>query len=222
MRWFPLSLGLVGALGAQAPLHVVSVERRGLPPFEPGDRAYCLDGGQNRGLHVGDRLLVKRAGEALALGHLKVTSVRTYQAETRFEPLDTAFPMKGDLALQETLRRIPEMPRLETNRIPLPSAPEATHEAPPREGLIFFLPQQGDLSPAGQKKLETWLEAWGTGGRWAIQVPTSKGVKPALQKKRTETLVAALRSLGVEHPKIETEPRTTEGRYDPAWVRRWD
>ena len=68
MRWLPLCLVLVSALGAQAPFHIIAVERRGLPPYESTDRTYALDGGQNRGLKVGDRLMVKRVGEALPLG----------------------------------------------------------------------------------------------------------------------------------------------------------
>ena len=37
---------------------------------------------------------------------------------------------------------------------------------------------------------------WGPGGRWAVQVPTAKALPAALQKRRAETLQAALRSLG--------------------------
>src|SRR5664279_4108118 len=109
MRWLPLCLGFAGALGAQAPLHIVSVERRGLPPYESTDRTYGLDGGQNRGLKVGDRLMVKRVGEALPLGHLRVTEVRGERAGATFEPAGTAYPMKGDLAIREVLLRIPKL-----------------------------------------------------------------------------------------------------------------
>lgn len=222
MRWFTLCLGLVGALGAQTPLHIVSVERRGPPPYESAGRIYGLDGGQDRGLRVGERLLVKRVGESVALGHLWVIEVRGERSEARYEPLSAAYPMKGDLVLREELRKLPEIPLLDADPllVALPLTP--TVEAPPREGVLFFLPQRADLSPAGLKKLENWVQTWGPGGRWAVQVPTSKVASPAIQKRRVESLGAALRDLGIESVKVETDPRATADKYDPVWVRHWD
>jgi hypothetical protein len=100
--------------------------------------------------------------------------------------------------------------------------PSPTPKAPPREGLLFFLPSQAELSPAGVKKLETWVAAWGREGQWGIQVPMVKASNSALQKQRTASLEAALRALGLEHVKVETDPRTTEGKNEPAWIRHWD
>ena len=222
MRWLPLCLGLVGALGAQAPLHIVSVERRGLPPYESADRTYGLDGGHDRGLKVGDRLIVKRIGEVLPLGHLRVTEVRGERAGGTFEPAGAGYPMKGDLAIHEELLGIPEVMRLNADPLPLAPLPQPAAVAPPREGVLFFLPQRADLSPAGLKKLETWIQEWGPGGRWAVQVPVAKALQPALQKLRVEALLAALHSLGIEHAAVETQPRTTKDKFDPAWIRHWD
>ena len=209
-------------LHAQVSLHIVAVERHGPPPYETADRIYRLDGGRDRGLRVGDRLIVKRAGEVTALGHLWVTVAQDHQAETRFEPLSSVYPMKGDLALREELKWMPEPPRLDVAPIPLASPPRAAPEAPPREGILFFLPQQAELSPAGLKKLEDWVQEWGSGGRWAIQVPTAKAIKATLQNQRADSLQGALRALGIEPVQVETEPRTTEGKYDPTWIRHWD
>jgi len=222
MRGFIFCLGLGCALGAQTPLHIVAVERRGPPPYESEDRVYCLDGGQDHGLRVGDRLLVKRTGEARAFGHLWVTEVRGNQAGARYEPMESTYPLKGDLAILEVLKRMPEAGHLNLDSLPLASPPATTPKAPPREGVLFFLPQQAELSPAGVKKLETWVEAWGRGGQWGIQVPTAKAIRPALQKQRIASLEAALRALGLEPVKVETDPRTTEGKNDPAWIRHWD
>jgi hypothetical protein len=222
MRWLLVCLGLVGSLRAQVSLHILAVERRGPPPYEAADRIYRLDGGQNRGLRVGDRLLVKRAGEVAAFGHLRVTRAQPEQAEASFEPTSGIYPMKGDLALREELKWMPGAPGLDPDPLPVAPSPRAAVEAPPREGVLYFLPQRAELSPAGVKKLEDWVQAWGSGGRWAVLVPTAKAIKPVLQKQRTETLQAALRALGIEQAKVETEPRTTEGRYDPAWIRHWD
>jgi hypothetical protein len=203
-------------------LRVIAVERQGPPPYEAADRIYRVDGGQNRGLRVGDRLTVKRAGEAAALGYLRVTAVRGDHAETRFESTASTCPMKGDLAFRDELKWMPESRRLEADPMPRTPPPRTAVEAPPREGVLYFLPQRAELSPAGLKKLEGWVQEWGSRGRWSVQVPAAKAVKPALQAQRAETLQAALRTLGVEHAKVETEPRTAEGKYDPAWIRHWD
>jgi len=104
MRCLLVSLGLACVLGAQVPLHIVAVERKGLPPYEAADRIYRLDGGQSRGLRVGDRLLVKRSGEPRAIGHVRVVEVRGEQCETLFEPSGSTYPMKGDLVLREELK----------------------------------------------------------------------------------------------------------------------
>ncbi|MFN7959624.1 MAG: hypothetical protein U0P46_15015 [Holophagaceae bacterium] len=222
MRTLLLSLGFAGALGAQVPLHILAVERKGPPPYEVADRIYRLDGGLDRGLHVGDRLLVKRRGEPRPIGHFRVVEVRGDQCETRFEPNGPFHPMKGDLALREELKWMPETVPMDADPLPRMSPPAATAEAPPREGLLFFLPQQADLSPAGLKKLEAWVRDWGAEGRWAVQVPSAKALPATLQKRRAETLQAALRSLGVAQAKVETEARASEGKYDPAWIRHWE
>ncbi|MCE1205609.1 MAG: hypothetical protein LWW79_13505 [Holophagaceae bacterium] len=222
MRRLFLSLGFAGVLGAQVPFHIVAVERKGLPPYEVTDRIYRLDGGQDRGLREGDRLLVKRGGGPRAIGHLRVIGVRGDQCETHFEPSGSTYPMKGDLVLREELKWLPEAGPLNADPLPKALHPAATPEAPPREGVLFFLPQQAELSPAGLKKLEAWVRDWGVTGRWAVQVPSAKALPATLQKRRAETLQAALRSLGVAQVRLETEPRTTEGKYDPAWIRHWE
>jgi hypothetical protein len=222
MRWFLVCLGLASTLGAQAALHILAVERRGPPPYEAADRVYRLDGGQEQGLRVGSRLLVKRGGETRAFGHLWVTEVQKEQAVARFEPMAALAPMKGDLAFLEVMVWPPEGGGLETDPLARIPAPMARPEAPPQEGILFFLPQRSELSLAGLKKLESWVEQWGAEGRWAIQVPAAKTLKPALQNQRAEALQAALRALGVQLVKLETSPRTVESKYDPAWIRHWD
>ncbi|MBP1771351.1 MAG: hypothetical protein H6P99_514 [Holophagaceae bacterium] len=222
MRWCLLCLALTGALGAQAPIRVVAVERRGLPPYEPADRIYRLDAGKARGLRVGDRLMVKRKGEPLALGHLQVIEVQADHTDARFDPVSSAYPMVGDLALLIELTWMPAGPVVDPEPLPVPAAPLRSAMAPPREGLLYFLPQRADLSPAGQKKVEAWVESWGRGGWWAVQVPTAKGVNAVLQQQRVDALLAALRACGVEAVTVERDPRTAEGQHDPAWLRHWE
>lgn len=222
MRWCLLCLALTGALGAQTPIRVAAVERRGLPPFEPADRIYRLDAGKARGLRVGDRLLAKREGEPLALGHLQVIEVQAGHAEARFDPVSSVYPMIGDLALLRPLAWMPAGPELNPDPLPVPGAALRSATAPPREGLLYFLPQRADLSPVGQAKVGAWVEAWGPGGRWVVQVPTAKGVNAVLQQQRIDALLAALRACGVDAAVVERSPRTAEGKHDPAWIRHWD
>ncbi len=221
MRWFLLSLGLAGLLGAQVPLHIAAVERRGPPPYEVADRIYGVEG-DHEGLRVGDRLLVKRADAAVILGHLRVIESRPGRANALFEPLEASYPMKGDLVLRSELRRLPAGSTLDPAPLVSLPKPKASAEPPPREGLLFFLPGRSDLSIGGVRKLETWVESWGVGGRWAVQVPATKGIKPELQKLRAESLQAALRALGIELVAVETGLRTAEGLNHPTWVRHWD
>jgi hypothetical protein len=222
MRWFLLSLGLAGLLGAQVPLHIVAVERRGPPPYEIADRIYGVAGDHDPGLRVGDRLLVKRADAAVILGHLRVIESRPGRANALFEPLEGSYPMKGDLVLRSELRRLPVASSLDPAPLVSLPKPKASTEPPPREGLLFFLPGRSDLSIGGVRKLETWVESWGAEGRWAVQVPATKGIKPELQKLRAESLQAALRALGIEPVAVETGLRTAEGLNHPTWVRHWD
>jgi len=217
-----LCLCVCGALSAQAPLRIVAVERKGLPPYEAADRIYRLDGGLDRGLRVGHRLTVRRSGEPKPLGHLRVSEVRGAQAEARFESSEAGYPMKGDMAWRDELAGLPALPVVDSDPMRVPPPPGAVPEAPPREGLLFFLPQRADLSPAGLQKLRAWVAAWGAAGRWTVQVPATKALKPALQKQRAESLQAALRSLGIERATMEGGPRTADGKYDPAWIRHWD
>ncbi len=222
MHWFLLCLGLTGTLGAQTALRILAVERRGLPPYEASDRVYRLDGGQDHGLRVGSRLVVRRTGEVRTLGQLWVIEVHPDQAIARFEAREALAPMKGDFALPEERKGLPSTGLVEPDRLSPVSGPLPTPEAPPREGILFFLPQQAELSRAGLKKLEGWVEQWGVEGRWAIQVPTARALTPALQQQRAEVLLAALRALGIQQVKLETGPRTAEGKYDPTWIRHWD
>ena len=223
MRRFLVPLWLVGVLAAEAPLRVVAVERRGPPPYESADRIYILDGGVNRGLKVGTYLIVRHADGTRLWGRLRVTLVRKDRSETRFENAEEGYPMKGDTAQVDALPALPETDALDEEPIPVAATPRPPGiPAPPHEGLLFFLPQSAVLSPVGLKKLEGWVGEWGAVGRWTIQVPTNKSVKPALQKQRAEALQTALQRSGVRQVELDLEPRGAEGKNEPAWVRRAD
>lgn len=221
-----LALLLLAALPArpQAPLRIVSVERRGMPPYEENlPRLYRLDGGENRGLHVGDRLQLRRTGEGY-LGHLKVVEVRAEWAMAALEPNAVAYPLRGDMVVREDLAPLPGGLRL-TEGPPLPPpapAKGSTAEAPPLEGLLWFLPASRELSPAGLGKLAGWVQAWGVEGRWAIQIPEDGRVTEALAEARFESLKGALEHLGVHAVERQGGARPAEGNNHPVWIRRWD
>lgn len=222
MRWFPFCLVLAGALGAQTQVRVISVERRGTPPYEEADRIYGVDGGQDKGLSLGARLVVRRPGEGVRLGHLRVIEVQGKRSATRFEPEGDRFPMKGDVAILAEPWRVPVLKALDPDPIPVAPSPRSSATAPPTEGVLYFLPQRAELSPAGLSKLEAWVQAWGQAGHWVVHVPSSKAWKPDLQRQRAGVLIAALRRLGVADAKLEIHSRTAEGKYDPTWIRHWD
>ncbi len=217
-----LIFGPALARTAQAPFPIVDVVEKGLPPFRPGDRIYLLDGGREQGLRPGVRLAVRRTGDPRLLGWLQVTEVGATQSEARLEREGPTYLLKGDLAWRKDLEALPVVPRFDEERLAVPPIPERGTEAPPREGLLFFLPQRDDLSPAGLRKLVEWVAAWGAGGRWAVQVPAAKGLSPELQHRRAETLRTALQAQGVTRVEVDEAPRHDEGKYDPAWVRHWD
>lgn len=225
MRALPALL-LLAALPtpAQAPLRIVSVERRGMPPYEESlPRLYRLDGGENRGLHVGDRLQLRRPGEGY-LGHLKVVEVRAEWAMAALEPNAVAYPLRGDMVVREDLAPLPAPLRLPEASAPPPPVPAkgSTAEAPPQEGLLWFLPTSRELSPAGLGKLAGWVQAWGAEGRWAVQIPEDPRVAEAMAEARFESLKEALGRLGVHEVERQGGARPAEGGNHPVWVRRWD
>lgn len=225
VHWLFLA-GLVGGLGpglaAQAPVPIVGVIRKGEPPYAPGDQVYVLGGGLAQGLQPGLRLRVRRPGEARVLGWLVVTEAAQGRAEAHLEREGPTYLMKGDLAWRQELEALPVIPPPAAARIPAPPALPSGAEAPPWEGLLFFLPQRDDLSPAGQRKLAEWVGAWGASGRWVVQVPTARGLSADLQHRRTATLKAALTALGARDIAVDTAPRKADGKYDPAWIRHWN
>lgn len=222
MRPWALSLFMVGALSAQGTFPIVGVERRGLPPYESEERIYRLALPVSADLKVGDRLKVTRKGVRQALGHLTVVEVRSPQAWCAFEAAGEARPMKGDAATLEVHHWPPPDEGWRPEPLPVIPPPAARVEAPPDEGLLYFLPGSAELSPAGQRKLQAWVEAWGSAGRWAILQPPTQGKARDLQGQRAAALQAALRALGIEGVQLQTEPRSAEGKHEPAWIRHWD
>jgi len=221
MRWLlVLLLGL--PLGAQAPFTIVSVDRQGLPPYEPETRIYRLDGGRNRGLKAGEWLTVRRAIKGRALGRLRVESVGATQAGTSYVPAGDDWPMKGDQAWPDPLLTLPPWPSLDELPSALPPPPVTGAIAPPREGLIYFLPRQAEVSPAGREKVAGWVKAWGVAGKWAVQLPGGKAFKPALQQQRAEALLEVLRENGVATAEVQQTTRTQEGPNEASWVLHWD
>ncbi|HJV89303.1 MAG TPA: hypothetical protein VJ623_03280 [Holophagaceae bacterium] len=222
----PLLLAFLATPGAraQAPLRILSVERRGVPPYEETtSRLYRLDGGENRGLHLGDRLQIRRLGEGY-LGHLKVVEVRAEWAMAALEANALSYPLRGDMVIREDLPALPPLPAFpEGPPLPAPApAKGSSPEAPPQEGLLWFLPTSRDLSPAGLAKLAGWVQAWGASGRWAVQLPEDARVAEAMQEARFEVLREALAKLGVQEVQRLGGTRIQAGANHPVWIQRRD
>ncbi len=220
MRALPLLPLLTALLLGQAPLRIQSVDRRGLPPYDEGSpRLYRLDGGENRGLRAGDRLRVRRPGEG-TLAHLRVVEVKAEWSLAALDQILADYPLKGDLVVREDLPPLPTLPVL--GPAPTLGTPEAavgsSMEAPPREGLLWFLPGTRDLSPAGEGKLAAWVEAWGREGHWAVLLPE----EDALREARFESIREALARLGVHEAANQTASRKAEGPNQPAWIQHRD
>lgn len=224
MRILLLASLLMLPLGAQAPLRIVAVERRGIPPYEEGTpRLYRLDGGENRGLHLGDRLQIRRLGEGY-LGHLKVVELRAEWALASLEANAVGYPLRGDMVIREELTALPGLPAFGGRphlEAPAP-AKGSSAEAPPQEGLLWFLPVSREVSPAGLGKLAGWVQAWGASGRWAVQVPEDERVAEAMREARFESLKEALLRLGVHEVERQGGVRKQDGDNHPIWIRRWD
>ena len=211
-------LFLMLPLGAQAPFRIISVDRRGAPPYEPATRIYRLDGGEDRGMRVGERLTVGRLGATKPLGHLRVLVVGAHHAESTFTPAGVEWPMKGDPVWRDELPGLPGWGNLNGEPLPELLAPASRVLAPPQEGMLLFLPQRAELSPAGRTKVEAWVQAWGVSGRWVVQTPLGKTLQPELQQQRAEALSALLKQLGVLRVDRLQGVRSYEGPYEPLWI----
>jgi hypothetical protein len=207
---------------AQAPFTIIGVERKGLPPYEENSRVYRLDGGETRGLKMGDRLSVRRVGEG-TFALLRIVELKAEWALGVVDPPTGGAPMKGDLALKAELEPIPSLPSLRNPDLPMPKGPTATSVlAPPQEGLIWFLPQSSELSPAGVAKVMGWVEAWGKSGRWCIQVGEAPGADDRRRKARAQAMLDALHAQGISDVAVEFPSRTAEGPHHPVWVQHRD
>lgn len=219
------SIALLPALLlGQAPLRIQTVERRGLPPYEEAStRLYRLDGGENRGLRSGDRLLVRRAGEG-TLAHLRVVEVRAEWALATLDQSLAAYPLRGDLVVREELPALPALPAFGDAAVPPPPRPAlgSSAEAPPQEGLLWFLPDSRALSPAGEAKLTAWVEAWGREGRWSVLIPEDTRVAEPMKTARFEALREALARHGVAQVERRRANRGAEGPNHPLWIQHWD
>lgn len=222
MRIGCLLLALAASLAAEGPYRILGVERRGLPPYRVEDRLYPLELGPAGHLKVGDRLMVTRPGAPRALGRLRVVELQPGRALATFEALGEGAPLKDDLATLEVLPSLPASQPVRATPLPVATSPEAPPKAPPEEGLLYFLPGSAELSPAGRRKLEGWVQAWGPKGRYAVLQAPASGREGELRQQRGELLQILLKGLGTGMVELQWEARPAEGRHDPLWVRHWE
>lgn len=218
MRFLLLIAALLPPLAAQSTFTIVAIERRGLPPYEDDRRLYRLDGGEERDLRPGDFLVFRRAGQGIA-GRLRVTEVRKGWSLAVLDAAPFGAPMRGDSVQKTVLARIPDVPAPPPDLPKAAAVPLPGTEAPPREGLLWFLPASAELSPAGQAKLAAWVEAWGREGRWRVVVGTARTATEALREARGKTLAELLRAVHVE-AEVLLEDRSADGPNHPTWIQR--
>jgi len=97
-----LCLMMCSSLPGEAtdPLRIVAVVRQGLPPYEEGERLYRLEGDGCALLKVAETLVLRRTGEKVSPGRLKVMEAHWDHAMAILAEAGDTYPLIGDLALR--------------------------------------------------------------------------------------------------------------------------
>lgn len=224
MRW-PILLSLLLSLAcAGSPLRIASVERPGEPPYVSDERLYRVLGDGWEDLKVGSRLDLRRPGERRSLGKLEVVSLGKGFILARMSTRGETYPLVGDLAISRDVRPqpLPTWPGLDPN--PLPSLTRLAPQVPQADlrflEQVFFLRGDGSLSPGGEKKLESWVQAQGKDGRWFLLYPTDPRQREELVQARCQALKTRLEQLGVTTVEIRKGDFDSHEKYDFVRVGR--
>jgi hypothetical protein len=220
MKGLPLCLLAVClACSGPVPLHIASVERTGLPPYEDADRLYRVEGEGWERLKVGDRLRPTRPGDRRDVGRLQVVELREGHALARLQARGEAYPMRNDAVERLEARPLPPpavapLPRVNLQDLqpvgPARPGPENAH----RE-QIYFLKGDATLSPAGQEKLQAWVGLWGRQGQWALLCPRGEA---GLVRARLAVMTEALQRLGVAQVEVRPLPPEPTDRLDAVGI----
>ncbi|MBI4913810.1 MAG: hypothetical protein HY823_13835 [Acidobacteria bacterium] len=231
-----LAVGL--PLLAAKPLSIAAVERRGWPPYEDDRRIYVLVGEGVAALRIGETLQLRRGGERVDPGRLKVLRTGNERAEAVLEFRGTGYPLRGDLAEPVRANGLPLLPivqeaadlRLLLPRGETPSgAPPVAQSspatplpqaAPTRREPIYFLENDGVLSPKGHDKVRQAVTQWGAGGRWILAIPTDRLLPGQVRTARVEALRRSLLSAGVARVEIIETERQPGDRPDTVYLER--
>ena len=211
MRW-PFLLPLLLSLAcAGSPLRIASVERSGEPPYDSSDRLYRVTGDGWEDLKVGGNLDLRRPGDRRSLGRLEVVSVGRGFVLARMADRGDTYPLVGDLAVSRDIRPqpLPGLPDLDPNPLPVlaslaPQVPQANQLR--LQEPIFFIRGQSALSPGGEKKVDSWVQAYGRDGRWFLLCPADPRQTEELVQARCQALKAKLGQLGIRSVEIRRGP----------------
>lgn len=216
---FLLTLAFAGP-----PLRITSVERRGEPPYENSERLYRVAGDGLGELKIGSNLDIRRKNERRRLGRLEVVSVGQGFVLTRIAAPGETYPLVGDLVVPRDIRpkALPRIPDLDPNPLP-PLTRLAPQE--PQASLrllepVFFLRGDSALSPGGEQKLESWVQAHGKDGHWFLLWPADPRQREDVVQARCQALKTALEKLGVSAVEIRKGAFDSHEKYDFVRVGR--
>lgn len=141
-------------------------------------------------------------------------------------PLPTPSPLsKSDLPMGLTqnlpLQSLTSMEKLLPLKLGaaaerVPQAPRYAAD-PKYTETLFYLRNRGALSPAGQAKLKSWVDTWGTTGRWVLLLPSSERPEGLLQE-REMSIRGFLQEHGVMVFETRRLPEASLGKYDQAHI----
>ena len=209
------------------PLTVTRVVRDGPPPYDGQERLYQIEGDGVDLLGLGEILYLHRAQDERVMPRLEVVVAMPDHVLARVDSAGDTFPMLGDVAWPRgAAEALPQLPGLADVDVlaqaqppalslpsPAPLGDPATHREP-----LYFLQGESRLTPAGLAKLQAWVQAWGTGGRWFLACPPWPGESVDVTSARLVVLTQELKRLGVAQPEVRTPMDPVAGKFPLVYI----
>ena len=177
----------------------------------------------------GDVLQLHRPPNDLIMPRLEVAVAMPDHVLARIIFDGETYPMLGDVAwprgVPDALPLLPEVleAKLAADVPGLEPAAPALKPPPPlggphRQEALFYLQGESRITPAGQAKLQGWVQAWGPGAAWFLGCPPWPGESLDLRSARLTVLQEALKRLGVPQPEVRILMDPVVGKYPLVFV----